>query len=193
MDDPRGHPRRFPEATVWLTCAGTLAAICAAGIAWDRGSDLAAQLDPIVHVSDAMWPLTSAWFIATVLAGLSVAFMLGHSLRLGAALAAAAAVLGFAGIPLAGRWVDTSWYAGHLLFGDPTRKWQFVLLWLVPAALLLVAATLAIIDVRTGVRRRPVDRATTDPRSPTAGNEALHWPGSTYAGIDAQSNARERY
>jgi len=45
----------------------------------------------------------------------------------------------------------------------------------------------------TGVRRHPLDRGTRDPHFPTAGNEALHWPGSTNAGIDAQSNARERY
>ncbi|HMK92251.1 MAG TPA: hypothetical protein VK576_04570 [Thermoleophilia bacterium] len=193
MADRRGHPQRFPEATIWLTCAGTLAALCAAGIVWDRGQDLAAELYPMVRVGDAIWPLTSAWFIAAVLAGLSVAFMLGRSLRLGMALATGAAVVGLVGIPFAGRWVDTSWYTGHLLFGDPTRKWQFLLLWLVPAALLLTAATLAVIDARTGVRRHPPDPGTRDPRTPTAGNEGLHWPGSTYAGIDAQSNARERY
>ena len=193
MGGGRGHPQRFPEATIWLACLAALAAALTDGIVWLRGGQLAGLLYPHVHVSDALWPLTVAWMAAAVLAVLCVAFLVGHSLRLAATLAIAAFFLGLLGVSLVGRWVDFSAYGGHLLFGDPTRKWQFLLLWTLPGLLLIATAVLAVIDSVTGVRRRPPDAGTHDPRTPTAGNEALHWHGSTYAGIDAQSNARERY
>jgi hypothetical protein len=188
-----GHPQRFPEAKIWLTCGGTLAAVAATTLLWLRGQQLAEALYPTVSVSDAMWPVTAAWFCATVIAGFSVPFMIGRSLRTGMVLSSLAAVIGLGAVALAGRWVDLSLYAGHMWFADPSRKWELALLWLLPAILLLAAAVMAFLDYRVVRGTGGSGGAPHDPRKPTAGNEALHWPGSTYAGIDAQSNARERY
>ncbi|HMK92252.1 MAG TPA: hypothetical protein VK576_04575, partial [Thermoleophilia bacterium] len=189
-----GHPQRFPELTIWLACLGTLAAVAAAGVVWLRGGQVAGLLYPHVRVSDALWPLTATWFAAVVLGVLSVAFILGKSLRLGAALATAAAVAGLAGSSLAGRGVDFSTYHRHMLFADPTRQWQFVLLWLPAAALLLAAAVLAAIDSWTGVRRRRTRGDAGGPGQGKAGpgNEGLDWPGSHAAGVGTKSNAHER-
>ena len=178
---------------MWLACLGTLAAVVAAGIVWFRGGQVASLLYPHVHVSDAFWPLTAAWFAAVVLGALSVAFILGGSLRLGAALATAAAVIGLVAPLLAGRGVDFSTYGRHMLFADTTRQWQFFVLWLPAAALLLAAAAFAALDSWTGVRRRRVRRGDRDPRGPGAGNEGLDWPGSHGAGVGTKSNLHERF
>jgi hypothetical protein len=140
---------------------------------------------------NAMWPTMAAWLGAAMIAGLAVVFMLGRSLRTGIALCLAATLLGFAGVPLAGQGASVIYWGqweNHVWFADPTREWQLVLLWLLPAAALVTAAVLAFIDYRaTRGPHTPVP-----PDSPKLGNEALHWPGSTIAGVDAHSDARER-
>jgi hypothetical protein len=194
MEARRGHPQRFWEARIWLTVGGTFAAAAAATIASVRGADLANALydQTGYSVSNGLWALTIAWFAAMVVAGLSVPFMVGRSLRAGAVIALAATALAVAGVALAGYRVDIAGLQTHLWFGDPTRKWQLALLWLVPAALLVTAAVLALVDYVAVRGTGGPDSTPRDPRLPTPGNEALHWPGSTYAGVDAQSDARER-
>jgi hypothetical protein len=191
----RRHSQRFWEARIWLTVGATLASAGAVFVAWDRGSELAnAVYDATgIAVSNGWWALTGAWLAATAVAGLSVPFMVGRSLRTGAALALAAAALGVVGVKLAGYQVDFTGVQSHGLFEDPTRKWQLALLWIVPAALLVTAAVLAIVDYVAVGRGSGRSSAPRDPRKPTPGNEALHWSGSTYAGVGAKSNARERY
>ena len=194
MEARRRHYDRFWEARIWLTVGATLAAAVAAQLASIRGQDLADALSAQTgySVSNGLWAQTATWFAATAVAGLSVPFMVGRSLRVGAAIALAAVALGATGVMLAGYRVDITGLDAHLLLADPTRKWQFALLWLVPAALLITAAVLAIVDYVAAGRWRGQSPVPHDPRMPTPGNEALHWSGSTYAGVDAQSNARER-
>ena len=190
----RRHYDRFWEARIWLTTLATLTAGIAIAVAYVRGLDLAAvlYLQTGTSVATGLGATTAAWTAAALTAGLSVAFMVGRSLRLAVAATLTALALGVAGVWLAGYRVDIAGLRAHLLFADPTRKWQFALLWLVPGAALLVAAVLSIVDEVGTMRSDPGGPTARDPRAPTAGNEALHWHGSTNAGVGAQSNARER-
>jgi len=190
----RRHYERFWEATIWLTLLGTLTAGIAIAVAYVRGLDLAAVLydQTGTAVSTGLGVTTAVWTAGALAAGFSVAFVVGRSLRLGAAAALTALACGVAGVVLAGHGVDITGLRAHMLFADPTRKWQFAVLWLVPGAALLTAAVFAIADEVGTARPGPGGMAPHDPREPTAGNEALHWHGSTNAGVGAQSNARER-
>jgi len=193
------HYQRFSEASIWLTLCATATSAFSIAVPLVRGQEMVARLYDLGgrSVADPLAVTGAAWLAACVCAGLATVFMIGRSLRLGAGAALTALTLGLAGVLFAGygsnlNGLRSSLGFRDLGFADPAHRWQLGLIWSVPALLLAIAAALAIIDY---VQTTPTGRGGDEPshqREPTPGNEALHWHGSTCAGIDARSDARDR-
>lgn len=195
MNVLRRHYSRFGGARIWLTLLGVFATFAAMAVVFSQGDGLIFSPnigDNPLGSSNPLWLTAALWLVAGVVAFLALAFTVGRSPRRTLAAIVSSLVLGLAGVLLAGYRVNLDYVTAHVWFADPTRRWQVLLLWLVPAAALITAAVLTILDVVTTYPPSDAPPAPTDGAPPGIGNEALHWPGSTIAGVDAQSNARER-
>jgi hypothetical protein len=196
MAAARRHWERFSEARLYLTLGALVAAVVALAVVWLKEPELGGTLSSL-RLGDSptvIWPTDLLWIAAPLVAGLSIVFIIGKSPRAAMAAATSAILLGIAGAAVVGRYVG---YGGSMRATGEygfLAIWQALLLW-APAAILLIGAIwLSIVDYRA------LRAASREPAAPTGGpptgvgNEGLkNWPGSTISGVDAQSNARERY